>query len=154
MCSTKDRKSTRLNSSHSSISYAVFCLKKKTQFGHPADLLDTRQTSDQGVEARHLVGLNVEYAEIRRPGRQPQPPIAARIALDLGDGGERDEPYAERAQHQGRRRPGTVQIGQPQPPGGPPGMREPPRQAHQPFFFNNEPTPELYTLSLHDALPI
>src|SRR5689334_24380745 len=26
----EDRKSTRLNSSHSSISYAVFCLKKKT----------------------------------------------------------------------------------------------------------------------------
>src|SRR5205085_9450043 len=26
---TKDRKSTRLNSSHSQISYAVFCLKKK-----------------------------------------------------------------------------------------------------------------------------
>src|SRR5699024_12336419 len=28
--SRKDRKSTRLNSSHVSISYAVFCLKKKT----------------------------------------------------------------------------------------------------------------------------
>src|SRR2546430_6957275 len=28
--SAKDRKSTRLNSSHSQISYAVFCLKKKT----------------------------------------------------------------------------------------------------------------------------
>src|SRR5438309_8626356 len=28
-----DRKSTRLNSSHSSISYAVFCLKKKTSLG-------------------------------------------------------------------------------------------------------------------------
>src|SRR5207253_6209195 len=27
----KDRKSTRLNSSHVAISYAVFCLKKKTQ---------------------------------------------------------------------------------------------------------------------------
>src|SRR5690606_40207667 len=27
---TKDRKSTRLNSSHVKISYAVFCLKKKT----------------------------------------------------------------------------------------------------------------------------
>src|SRR2546430_7622635 len=27
-----DRKSTRLNSSHSQISYAVFCLKKKKQF--------------------------------------------------------------------------------------------------------------------------
>src|SRR5260221_3813780 len=28
-CSTLDRKSTRLNSSHTVISYAVFCLKKK-----------------------------------------------------------------------------------------------------------------------------
>src|SRR2546430_9691989 len=28
---TGDRKSTRLNSSHSQISYAVFCLKKKTR---------------------------------------------------------------------------------------------------------------------------
>src|SRR5690348_17894120 len=29
-----DRKSTRLNSSHPSTSYAVFCLKKKTHRGH------------------------------------------------------------------------------------------------------------------------
>src|SRR3712207_8203025 len=28
-CYQKDRKSTRLNSSHANISYAVFCLKKK-----------------------------------------------------------------------------------------------------------------------------
>src|SRR5688572_32008183 len=28
-CASTDRKSTRLNSSHSQISYAVFCLKKK-----------------------------------------------------------------------------------------------------------------------------
>src|SRR2546430_9534721 len=28
-CERRDRKSTRLNSSHSQISYAVFCLKKK-----------------------------------------------------------------------------------------------------------------------------
>src|SRR5256886_9063432 len=28
---SRDRKSTRLNSSHSQISYAVFCLKKKNQ---------------------------------------------------------------------------------------------------------------------------
>src|SRR5690348_18024802 len=40
-----DRKSTRLNSSHPSISYAVFCLKKKTQYKdhlrqvHPRNLL-------------------------------------------------------------------------------------------------------------------
>src|SRR2546427_5872098 len=29
----QDRKSTRLNSSHSQISYAVFCLKKKKEHG-------------------------------------------------------------------------------------------------------------------------
>src|SRR5438309_9139554 len=33
---TGDRKSTRLNSSHSSISYAVFCLKKKKKSRIPA----------------------------------------------------------------------------------------------------------------------
>src|SRR2546430_6957789 len=32
-----DRKSTRLNSSHSQISYAVFCLKKKKKNGEIAD---------------------------------------------------------------------------------------------------------------------
>src|SRR3712207_7818759 len=31
---TVDRKSTRLNSSHANISYAVFCLKKKKQTTH------------------------------------------------------------------------------------------------------------------------
>src|SRR3712207_8559540 len=30
-----DRKSTRLNSSHANISYAVFCLKKKKKQHHP-----------------------------------------------------------------------------------------------------------------------
>src|SRR5690242_21018382 len=37
----EDRKSTRLNSSHMSISYAVFCLKKKTR----------RVTLDRGIPA-------------------------------------------------------------------------------------------------------
>src|SRR3712207_8624639 len=32
----QDRKSTRLNSSHANISYAVFCLKKKTCGGQPS----------------------------------------------------------------------------------------------------------------------
>src|SRR2546430_13302084 len=34
--SIRDRKSTRLNSSHSQISYAVFCLKKKTTSRTPS----------------------------------------------------------------------------------------------------------------------
>src|SRR3712207_8713759 len=33
-----DRKSTRLNSSHANISYAVFCLKKKKIHSHTVDL--------------------------------------------------------------------------------------------------------------------
>src|SRR3712207_7110805 len=33
-CCQGDRKSTRLNSSHANISYAVFCLKKKTNNFH------------------------------------------------------------------------------------------------------------------------
>src|SRR5256885_3698821 len=37
--SPRDRKSTRLNSSHLVISYAVFCLKKKT---------DRQQAADEG----------------------------------------------------------------------------------------------------------
>src|SRR5256712_4633583 len=38
----RDRKSTRLNSSHDQISYAVFCLKKKKRKNIPSFLLDTR----------------------------------------------------------------------------------------------------------------
>src|SRR3989442_7621220 len=33
----RDRKSTRLNSSHVRISYAVFCLKKKSAAGTPSE---------------------------------------------------------------------------------------------------------------------
>src|SRR3712207_7789915 len=43
-----DRKSTRLNSSHANISYAVFCLKKKKQLGPT-------------TPSRHLLTLNVDY---------------------------------------------------------------------------------------------
>src|SRR5262245_62259703 len=39
-----DRKSTRLNSSHLGISYAVFCLKKKKKKTHPYCNETTKQT--------------------------------------------------------------------------------------------------------------
>src|SRR5438477_9831217 len=39
VCSAIDRKSTRLNSSHMSISYAVFCLKKKKKTTQKPPLL-------------------------------------------------------------------------------------------------------------------
>src|SRR5258708_31312851 len=40
----KDRKSTRLNSSHQIISYAVFCLKKKKQKSTPQTVITIVQT--------------------------------------------------------------------------------------------------------------
>src|ERR1017187_6914329 len=50
-----DRKSTRLNSSHRCISYAVFCLKKKNDF--------TGYISRAG----DLVAVQIDYYHIRGP---------------------------------------------------------------------------------------
>src|SRR5215203_336816 len=98
----QDRKSTRLNSSHANISYAVFCLKKKKR----AALGPIRDPSSAPRLLEH-----------RRPGRRNradaelpqlrQPRLAAR--------------------HQG---------------------------LAPAFFFKDTATTEIYTLSLHDALPI
>src|SRR6266436_1100575 len=91
-----DRKSTRLNSSHGYISYAVFCLKKKN------NKLDM-----EGVqETRHGLTHNVPLVSI----------------LTEAD-------YDHRVQ-----------------------MLDTLLEAV--FFFNDTATTEIYTLSLHDALPI
>src|SRR5256885_9861620 len=42
----RDRKSTRLNSSHLVISYAVFCLKKKTPMPKPFHRISTQIEKD------------------------------------------------------------------------------------------------------------
>src|SRR2546430_12607621 len=58
-----DRKSTRLNSSHSQISYAVFCLKKKTividitSHRNISPIHDT--TGPQDRLQRHAAGLRL-----------------------------------------------------------------------------------------------
>src|SRR6266511_1849676 len=80
-----DRKSTRLNSSHVKISYAVFCLKKKK-----------KELNDPALRERE----------------------AARLL------------------HSAR------------------GFRLRCQWHRQLFFFNDTATTEIYTLSLHDALPI
>src|SRR4051795_12541188 len=80
----RDRKSTRLNSSHTLIPYAVFCLKKKNRIVVPLPLLDCL----------------CFFVMIRRPPRSTLFPYT------------------------------TL------------------------FFFNDTATTEIYTLSLHDALPI
>src|SRR6266480_4786202 len=87
---TRDRKSTRLNSSHMSISYAVFCLKKKKVLWLDDD--HTRTIAERA--ALEAVGVYVITASYE-----------AQAIKRLG------------------------------------------------FFLNDTATTEIYTLSLHDALP-
>src|SRR5205085_9215848 len=56
-----DRKSTRLNSSHSQISYAVFCLKKKKKDEHHN--LAFRQLSLQHIIQEDMHFENVSHIE-------------------------------------------------------------------------------------------
>src|SRR5215216_2318547 len=93
--SRRDRKSTRLNSSHQIISYAVFCLKKKKSGLHPA--------------------IHPPAGDSRHGALTPR---TADLIAGL------------------RRRP------------------PPSRRCSVRFFFNDTATTEIYTLSLHDALPI
>src|SRR2546430_3933122 len=48
----RDRKSTRLNSSHSQISYAVFCLKKKKK-SHTSHVVSRQQPASTTSPTRH-----------------------------------------------------------------------------------------------------
>src|SRR6266581_2357852 len=76
---TRDRKSTRLNSSHPSTSYAVFCLKKKKQTGTVAHRLRGRGSDrfarrlDRAGPAKpeppRFVTLPFFFLMIRRPPR-------------------------------------------------------------------------------------
>src|ERR1039458_7115258 len=93
----RDRKSTRLNSSHLGISYAVFCLKKNTE---------------QRPSSRSRGGRNLRFrwpCAGQRKARRSRAPAGSASRLF------------------------TVPVD---------------------FFFNDTATTEIYTLSLHDALPI
>src|SRR3989337_2575155 len=96
-----DRKSTRLNSSHGSISYAVFCLKKK--YSPPGGCM-------RGSTC------------CARPSHTPT-----------------RSPWVEDVTNQFV--PPTMALGAP-------------TDEELFFFFNDTATTEIYTLSLHDALPI
>src|SRR5207248_9542692 len=50
----QDRKSTRLNSSHRTISYAVFCLKKKTQNATEISDSQTAAPSARALQAKRV----------------------------------------------------------------------------------------------------
>src|SRR5256886_8622759 len=66
----RDRKSTRLNSSHSQISYAVFCLKKKTYTSRDTSTHTRRQPRPAVSSLRR----NAPFLRARRRLSSFQPP--------------------------------------------------------------------------------
>src|SRR5439155_23729416 len=58
-----DRKSTRLNSSHVAISYAVFCLKKKRN--------ETPRASEEALTRDEVVLRQARSLLVERPGHRP-----------------------------------------------------------------------------------
>src|SRR5438105_11989083 len=62
-CGGLDRKSTRLNSSHEWISYAVFCLKKKSGYE------EIRARTDQAVTMQDDVRLGHESLDLTSDAR-------------------------------------------------------------------------------------
>src|SRR5215204_1014289 len=98
----RDRKSTRLNSSHTVISYAVFCLKKKKGSASGPSL-------HTGSNNGHT-SWSYQFNRLREPRLAQYNSISSRDMCNLS----------------------TAYY----------------------FFFNDTATTEIYTLSLHDALPI
>src|SRR6267378_333015 len=98
----RDRKSTRLNSSHVEISYAVFCLKKKTTVALAGSVIYAVSSDEH--KKKFLAPVCAGDV------RSTLAVLEASASWDLAD----------------------VNF----------------------FFFNDTATTEIYTLSLHDALPI
>src|SRR6266581_69487 len=96
-----DRKSTRLNSSHPSISYAVFCLKKKSYI-----FCETTDHIASYFQSLHKIDPTIEMPRRRKKSLPLRPSASTSLCLPLF------------------------------------------------FFFNDTAPTEIYTLSLHDALPI
>src|SRR6266704_793904 len=98
----RDRKSTRLNSSHVSISYAVFCLKKKKNTANVVCVLKKKKKMDTKQESNYSISsyLIILYTSLSTLSSMSLPMLFFF------------------------------------------------------FFFNDTATTEIYTLSLHDALPI
>src|SRR2546429_4710934 len=68
VCTVRDRKSTRLNSSHGYISYVVFCLKKKRK-QLPKSVTDTSEANESQPPQtiRSISGVLLEDILVERP---------------------------------------------------------------------------------------
>src|SRR5256885_9917356 len=73
---SRDRKSTRLNSSHLVISYAVFCLKKNDETDHPV-AASGQELTEFLVPADQLCAQAADQQQRHRAG------IAERLVFEL-----------------------------------------------------------------------
>src|SRR5438445_9481654 len=60
----EDRKSTRLNSSHANISYAVFCLKKKKKINHVEAKNIPHRSTEVPIQRDQVTPCNQGYAKL------------------------------------------------------------------------------------------
>src|SRR2546427_5081512 len=75
-----DRKSTRLNSSHSQISYAVFCLKKKKK-NNPVRVTAERENCSHDVACRCGFTSDVIDTSMHvRSAEDPEQPAGERLS--------------------------------------------------------------------------
>src|SRR5205085_2109760 len=115
-----DRKSTRLNSSHSQISYAVFCLKKKNIRVNRAKK-SGMVNINSSVNSRERSGINTILHELN-------PLFTINVTMRDIKSKNVYSRVNSKATTQWRKT--------------------------ESFFFIDTATAEIYTLSLHDALPI
>src|SRR5690242_13412356 len=139
-----DRKSTRLNSSHMSISYAVFCLKKKTMYR--GRLWTMRQYAGFGTAAE----TNRRFRMLLDAGQ-----TRLSVAFDLPTQMGLDSDSSRALGEVGRVGAAidTVEDMHALLDGIPLDTVSTSMTINA-FFFNDPATTEIYTLSLHDALPI
>src|SRR5690606_3829757 len=164
-----DRKSTRLNSSHVKISYAVFGLKKKERTpgaAHPAtsapaavraSVVGTRGSAPAPAAARAARVVR----DVRDEARQHEfsstcrtRSSAASLAAEFACGAapdRLDEPHHQPGDPTWHPRDAALARARRS---GVPGAMPSPSPCREAFFFSDPAPTEIYTLSLHDALPI
>src|SRR5689334_18365055 len=136
-----DRKSTRLNSSHSSISYAVFCLKKNIQ-----SATSRQNTKDQVYAQNEMLAYQqkestARVASIMENTNLSKQQQVSEIMRQMLTQAQTAGQYFTNDQIKEMTRKVSAEV-------------DLLHQQTQNHFFNATPTTEIYTLSLHDALPI
>src|SRR2546430_3888640 len=76
-----DRKSTRLNSSHSQISYAVFCLKKTANSQHPIGVVHPSERAPSVPDKSRMLHQLPDSSLCHREDLAPSELLSRRYSL-------------------------------------------------------------------------